>query len=237
MLKVSSWGESPRVLQAVWRVKSGAPAVAGYYVKINDCLYSTRPAGTPQGYALWRLSELPTAAEPEPKAAPLLGREVRRVLLAERAQDDTQMAFVLDLGQQNYLEFYEAREDAPALSMNLSPDCGKVEHEMTLVAELPATVELPEKSVRSLRLGIRVMYFGVALIVAGFISLLAGVDDTPGAAVILSGFVLAGAGRWLSARFITCPWCGEKKMSLASGCSYFVCEHCSNSVDLESERK
>lgn len=237
MLKVSSWGEFAGVLQEVWCVKSDTPAVAGYYVKINNRLYSTRPAGTPQGYALWQLSELPAVAEPAEKAAPLLGREVRRVLLAECAQDDTQMAFVLDLGQQNYLEFYEAREDCPALSMRLSPDCGKVEHELTLVAELPATVELPEESVRALRLGIRVMYFGIALIAAGFISLLAGVEDTPGMVVTLSGFVLAGLGRWLSARKMACPWCGEKKMSLASGSSYFTCEHCNNSVDLEAGQK
>ena len=236
-MKTTLLQEALGPLEAVLRVLMAEDVPPGYYLRIGGTLYSTRLAGTPDGPALWQLDELPALAEADAAAAALLGRDVRRVLLADCAEDDTQMALVLDLGQQNYLEFYEVGDDLPAQLMHLSPDCGRVAREMTLSATLPLTVKVPEGQVRVLRMGVKVLFFGIALIVAGFISLLAGVNETQGGAVTLCGFVLVGLGRYLSARNIVCPWCGEKKMRLAYGSSYLSCNHCNNGIDLGDRRK
>ena len=233
MLKVSPWGDSPGVLQEVLRVQSDDPAVAGYYVKISDRLYSTRPVGSPEGLGLWLVNELPGAATPEPRAADLLGLEVRRVLIAAWTGDDTMLALVLDMGRQNYLEFHELRSEEPALKMSLSPDCGEVEQELTFGVEMPYVREVAPEVMRPVRAGVKLVGLGVALFISAATVLALGLSEIMGEVLAVAAFALIGLGMYLLKRKSVCPWCGKKELGIGSGMHHYFCNHCCNGIDTQ----
>ena len=233
MLKINSWGESPGVLQEVLRVQSDDPAVAGYYVKISDRLYSTRPVGSPEGLGLWQMDELPGAAIPEPCAEGLIGREVRRVMIAARTEDDTQLALVLDLGQQNYLEFHELVCEEPAQNMSLSPDCGEVEQEIRFGVEMPYVREVAPDILRATGLGRRVICLGLALFLSSAAVLVFCQQNLWIEIALALGILLVGLGLMLQQRKFACPWCGMKEFGVGSGIKHYFCNHCNNGIQTD----
>lgn len=238
MVTVRSWESTPGILQEVLRVQSDDPAVAGYYVKINDCLYSTRPVGSPEGLGLWQVNELPGVASPEPRAAELIGLEVRRVLIAAWIEDDTRLALVLDLGRQKYLQFHELRCEEPALNMSLSPDCGEVEQELTFGVEMPYVRDVTQEVRRPVRMGRKLLGLGAALFISAVTVLVLGLSEMTGELLLFGAFVLIILGMYLIKRKFVCPWCGEKEFGFGfgSGVHHYFCDHCQNGIDTHRMR-
>ena len=232
-MEMASLQEPIGALEAVLRVPEGDGMVAGYYLRIGGELYSTRPAGTPEGPALWRLEELPAPAVEDAAAASMLGREVRRVLLCASQEDNSQLAMVLDLGQQNYLHFYPLSMERPAPDMQLSPDCGEVDKQLTRSVLLPPVVLLAPSVLRCVRVGRRMLAAGVALFFGGLISTALGAQEALAVPIALGGFVLGVIGLRLLQRKNLCPWCGEKEFVASGGIGYFCCNHCGNGIEVK----
>lgn len=231
MLTIHPWGAAPGVLQEVLRVQSDDPAVAGYYVRINGCLYSTHLVGSPEGVGLWQVDELPGRAIPEPRAEGLLGLEVRRVMIAAWTGDDTQLALVLDLGRQNYLEFYELVSEEPARNMRVSPDCGEVEEELTFGVQMPYVREVAPEVLRYTRLVQRLISLGVALFLSSTMVLVFCRGLLWAEIAVALGIGLTGLGVLLGQRKFACPWCGEKAFGVGGGIHHYLCDHCNNGLD------
>ena len=231
MLSLENIGQVPGVLEDVLRVKSEDATMAGYYLRMGGRLYSTRPAGTPDGPALWRLAELPAPAEAEAMAERVIGREVRRVMLCACPDDENQLAFVLDLGQQNYLQFYPLNAEQPAEKMCLTPECGEVEQKLTFAAELPLVTSVPPEMLKTQRLGVRLLGLGTVAFFVGLISIAAGVPEPSAIVVAVAGLLVLAVGMSMSKRLYTCPWCGEKAFGTGSAMGHFCCHDCGNSID------
>jgi hypothetical protein len=220
-------------LEAVLRVPEGNERLAGYYLRIGGTLHSTRPAGTPEGPALWQLESLPVPAVDDAAAAALLGRDVRRVMLCACSEDDSQLALVLDLGQQNYLHFYPLSTAEPAPAMALSPDCGDVETLLRYRVALPPVVTVGASVLRCVRAGRRLLGAGVAAFFGGVISAVLGVPETLAGSIALGGFVVGLIGMRLLQRKNMCPWCGKKEFAATGVTGCFCCNHCGNDVKIK----
>ncbi len=229
MIEIHPFEGTVGVLEEVLRVPGEENAGAGYYLRMSGQLYSTRPCSTPQGVALRRVNALPAGAAPEPAAVPLLGSEVRRIVLADRKGEDS-LAMVLDMGKQRYLHFFPLHTECPAHAVSLEAESGEVEKTLTFSATIPEVEQVPPVLLRVARIACRLLALGLALLLSGGVCGITGVGEIVTICLVGSGFALAASAFYLFTRPRKCPFCGESAFRVGgvTSCIYYTCDTCGN---------
>ncbi len=230
MIQIHPFEGAAGVLEEVLRVPGEEKnAEAGYYLRMSGQLYSTRLCSTPQGVALRRVKSLPAGAAPEPAAEVFLGREVRRIVLADRNGEDS-LAMVLDMGNQRYMHFFPLQTELPAVSMKLEAESGEVEKTLTFSATMPEVEQVPSVLLRVARMACRLLALGLAMLLSGIVCGITGVGEIATICLVGCGFALAASAFYLFTRPRKCPICGESAFRVGgvTSCIYYTCDSCGN---------